>query len=153
MAATAKITLNVTMFNALKDLSNANRFCIIDDPAIVDSANGRVYTINGDRRTLRIKNGKTGAAQKAKPINLEFTITPAGSYVVAGLIVDGGGFDGKGGAKNNFAPGAIDGNVVTLEDVYSDGKTYWEVLIGIQEVAGGKRVGVIDPGVENSEDA
>ncbi|MSU25411.1 MAG: hypothetical protein EXS32_16520 [Opitutus sp.] len=85
MPATAKITLNVTMFNAVKDLSNANRFCFIDDPMIVDSCSGRVYTINGDRRTLRIKNGKTNTAQNAKPIDLEFTITPAGSYIVSGL--------------------------------------------------------------------
>lgn len=42
---------------------------------------------------------------------------------------------------------------MTLNNAYVDGKTYWEVFIGIQEVSSGKRVGIIDPGVENSEDA
>ena len=151
MAATAKITLTVTQFNAIKDLSNANRFCIIDDPYIANGA-GRVYTISGDRRTLRVTNGKTTRTGKAKAVNLEFTIEPANTYVIAGLLIDQAGFDEKGGGKNNFKLSKVDGSVVTVTDNYVDGKTYLEVLIGIQDITSG-RIGIIDPGVENSEDA
>lgn len=149
----AKITLTVTAFNGLKDFSNTNRFCVIDDPVITDDAGGRVYTIAGDRRTLRVKNGKTDPAGPAKPIDLVFTILPAGDYLGAGVLIDGDGLNDNGtSGNNNFTLTRVDGNKILVKNAYKKGKAYFELFLGIQQVSTG-RLGLIDPGVENSEEA
>src|SRR4051812_24530712 len=127
---TGKIEITVQQFYGIRDLSSPNRFCISADPVIADSAGGRVYIVNGDPRTIRIDNGNHGQSP-GKPIKLEFTILPAGSYLVEDVLFDAYGlFDNpSNGKKACWKILSIKDNVVTVMNNYTVGPELWEPLI------------------------
>ena len=106
--AKAEITIHVSQFVAVTDMSDARRFCLLDitkgegGVQITNSAAGRVYQLQGDR-TLRVRR------RLPLRIDLEFTVTSPLSCRVAGVILNREGFD-ETGAVNNFKLDWVKGN-------------------------------------------
>jgi hypothetical protein len=145
---TAEIDVTVKAFHGVNNRHDGEKLCEVQSIVIKDDAGGRVFQLAGDP-TLRIRRG-AAAGSAAKKIKLIFTILPANTYIVAGVCFSSDGFNGHGNMKNNFE--IVDGNdhKLTIIDKYSRGLTFWDVLIAVQEKLTGL-IGIIDPGVENTE--
>ena len=151
MADVVKITLEVISFRAIGDFSNPGRFVEIKDPTITEDLGTRAFFYPGDLRTIRLNNGNNGNAG-AKPVDLDITIVgPGGAnlYIVAGVLINNQGLDQTHAKGSNFDTNLPNKNLVRLKDKYKRGKEYWEVYIAIQDSTG--RIGIVDPGVENSD--
>lgn len=148
------INIKVTDFRNINDTGDAGRFCLIKKIEDVDisetpAANpgqGLVQRLDGDDRTIRLKKPTSGH------IDLEFEVFGPGGgtdYTVAGIILNNRGFDTKHSKGNNFDAPKVEDNKVTITNRYVRGRTFWELYIAIQHSDG--RIGLIDPGVENSD--
>lgn len=89
-------------------------------------------------------------AGTAREIALAFRVFGAENYTLAGAIFNNQGFDpsfpGKG---HNFEAVTVVGNKVTITNKYARGRCYWELYMATQRMDG--TIGLIDPGVENSD--
>ena len=148
-ADTAEIDVTVKAFHGVNNRFDGEKLCEVESISITNDAGGRVSQLDGDP-TLRIKRG-SAAGTPAKKIKLIFTILPANTYIVAGVCFNGDGFNGRGALKNNFEIGDGNENKLTIIDKYSRGLMYWDVLIAVHEKLTGL-IGLIDPGVENTEE-
>ena len=148
---TAQIILRVTTFRDIYDGSATKAYCITDEPQIADYADGRlIQPFHGDTRLIRFNRGKENLDESAEPVDITYTIEPAAHYKVAGVMINKHGLTGNG-KEPNFSIVSMVENKLTLRNHYRVGEQDWQVLIGIQEKAISGRVGIIDPGVENSE--
>jgi hypothetical protein len=152
---TVNVALRVTEFRDIKDTGNPGRFCLISrivDQDITEDpvpAPGKelVQRFDGDDRTIRLKKPPVAAG---KEIALAFTIFGVENYVVAGVIFNNRGLDTSFPAKgHNFEAVTVAGNKVTITNKYARGRCYWELYIAIQRSDG--TIGLIDPGLENSD--
>ncbi len=151
MADVVKITLEVISFRGIGDFSNPARFCEIKDPMIAEDLGKRAAQYPGDFRTIRLNNGN-GGKPGAVALDLEVTVVgPGGAdlYSIAGVLINNSGLDQTHAKGSNFDTNLPRKNVVTIKNKYKRGKEYWEFYLAIQDSTG--RIGLIDPGVENSE--
>ena len=145
---TAKITLNVSTFNA-------NGCSVIDRPSIDQSAGNRVYMKSNvptspDFNTIAVKSkGKS-------ELDIEFTITPSTLFPTAMTFSQTNG-NGDANGSANFGTPSIAGNKVTIKDVFAlDGPTtnapQWNYTIAIKNSDTPAKTSAIDPGIENTNE-
>lgn len=137
--ANATITVPVSSFVAA-----GSGFCPTGALSASSTPAGRVTISPTNSNNIVVTS--PGRGQGA--INLDFVVTstetPAKTYAVCGLAITNSGLNG------NFSLGQINNNVLSLSNRYTRGKTSWKLYIAVMF---GNQLGIIDPGIENSDDA
>jgi hypothetical protein len=81
-------------------------------------------------------------------ITLNFVVPSA--YTVCGLAITNAGLSGDGSGNGSFSLSSVSGSTLGIVDHYSTGNgATWKLYIAILNSSG--QLGLIDPGIENSD--
>jgi len=146
---TATITINISNFVP-------NGCCAIDRPAISPGGGGnRAYYKSSspntpDYDTIVVKSKGRSA------LDIAFVITPAGQYTANTIAFTQTNGSGDPAGTQNFTNPTASGAAITVTNVFAHvglnaNTPHWRYAIGITQISSGAS-GLIDPGIENSDE-
>ena len=90
-------------------------------------------------------------------IQMDFVVTSAEpqpkTYSVCGFIITNGGLSSATPGNGNFSLNQINGTLLSLTNHYTKGMASWKLFIAISHMpsTGVLQVGLVDPGIENTD--